>query len=201
MNIQRIDLTTDLLCFRLMGIYDQTLHFFEAGFYSGTTTDLKNCLVVRLYDRDGTSLGYMGQSLHQWAMAHYGAWRMPPAMSTTPFLFNVHRIDQQSQKPLIITSSPWMVMKLFQAGYRQMLALIRLTITDELTSQIERLRTTKIYLFLGGDHGARASGLWIKEHVRKPTHNVFLPDGLSPEQLSETEIKEFLDPYFKTDGE
>ncbi|MFC1852588.1 hypothetical protein ACFL27_20515 [candidate division CSSED10-310 bacterium] len=57
MNNQRIALTTDLLCFRLMGIYDETLHFFEAGYYSGTNTDLKHVLAVRLHDCHGTSLG------------------------------------------------------------------------------------------------------------------------------------------------
>lgn len=201
MNNQPIELTTDLLCFRLMGIYDKTLHFFDAGYYSGNEAVLGQCLVVRLHDPNGHSLGYMGQRLTQWARAQYGLWKMAAGITEAPCLFNMHRIEQQSRQPLIITSSPWMVMKLFQAGYERSVALISLTLSEELTRYITLLDARQAYLFLGGDRGSRAAALWIENHVIKTVRSIYLPDGVLPEQLCEEHIKEFLGPYFTTDNE
>ena len=199
MNNHSLDLTTAPLCFRLMGLTDQTLHYFEAGYYPGDKGNLKHYLAVRLHDHDGQSLGYIRQSLQQWARAPYGAWKMSPDMTKTPFLFNWHRLDQQNQQHLIITSSPWMVMKLFQAGYRQVLSLIRLTITAETIRQIDRFQAIKICLLLGGDTGSRGAAQWIEKRLKTNTQIIFLPSDVSPEQLSQMELTQILEPYINTD--
>jgi hypothetical protein len=200
MNDHYLDLTTDLLCFTLMGLNDETLHSFQAGYYAGDNGPLKHCLVVRLHDHDGQPLGYMGQSLQQWIRAPYGAWKMPQDLVKPPPVFNGYRvgIGFQAHRPLLVTSSPWAVMKLFQAGYRQVLSLIRLTINPETIRQIDRFRAEKVCLFLGGDKGCIVAAQWLEQHLKTPTHIIFLPKDASPEQLSEMELKYYLDPYGAT---
>lgn len=198
MNTLTLDLTTNLLCFRLMGITEQTLRDFEAGYYEGTNGFLHRGLAVRLHGPEGQAWGYMGQSLDQWARAHHGTWKLPPGPDRAPFLYNWHRIDPRDQQTMIMTTGPWLVMKLFQAGYRQAVALVTRTICRTTIGLIQRSQARHICLFFGGDAGSRATAQSLKKHLGSKAHVVFLPEDILPDQLSLQELSEILEPYLDT---
>ena len=198
MSTHSLNLKTDLLCFRLMGITEQTLLDFEAGLVEAGNGCHHCCLAVRVHDHDGTERGFMTQSLDQWARAHRGSWRLPAGPGRSSVLYNWHRIDPRDQQTLFVTTGPFMVMKLVQAGYRQAIALINGAIAVTTFTLLKQSSARNIRFLFGCDNGWRATAQVLTKHLGSKTQSVFLPEDLFPDQLSQAELKELLEPYLNT---
>lgn len=192
---RRLPLLTEHDRFRQLGLDPRTLEHFEAGVYPHPTGFLAGCLGVRLHDTDGRPVGYMGRRLDPQQIARYGKWKVPPGLPKATLLYNWHRATDRHRLPLVITEGPWAVMKLHQAGFTNVVALLGL----RLSSFHRQLLSTSPspILLLDGDPAGVLATKRILATLGPAARNVELPPDVDPDDLTEGELAHLLRPHCK----
>lgn len=176
--------------FRALRIHEATLRLFEAGAWGGGGF-LKGTLAVRLHDSDGRPLGYAGRRLDQAAIHRWGKWKWPPRLPKAQLLWNWHRVVPDTDAGLIVVEGPWSVMKLWQAGFKNAVALCGAHISEPQARLLAR--ATRVTLLLDGDHaGRRATARSIASAFHQHVRAIYLPDGRDPADLAEHQLNEHL---------
>ncbi len=190
----RLDPTAPLL--QQKGIQSDTAQRFEAGGYYGPGF-LWGCIAVRLHDPQARPLGYAGRRLDPVTARQYGKWKFPPRLPKREILYGFHHIAMQRHKGLVVVECPWGVMRLMQIGFPAV-ALLGIGLSS---AQFQLLcRTSRIVLLLDGDEAGRSASRKIDntltQHASVQVHRIELPQGLDPDDLSDTELTHRLHPFF-----
>lgn len=140
--------------FRRMHLAPPTLRIFEAGAWSGPGF-LQGTVAVRLHDLEGQPLGYAGRRLDPVAIQRWGKWKWPPGYPRGQLLYSWHRAQRYLSQGLIVVEGPWSVMKLWQAGFPNAVALGG---TGLASKQRDLLgQAARVVLFLDGDAAGQAA--------------------------------------------
>lgn len=168
-----------------------TLRHFEAGAWYGRGL-LEGTVAVRLHDPDGNPLGYAGRRLDPGQARDRGKWIWPPRYPKGDSLWNWHRIDPASPSGLVVVESPWSVMKLWQAGITNAVALCGVSAS---TKQRRRLaRAQHILLVLDGDDvGRTAMTRFVTEGLHPRMRAQTCPPGVDPADLTVDELRRLLE--------
>ena len=179
--------------FKRRGLKKETLRTFEAGYWPQQGF-LLNCLAVRVHNRIGQPLSYIGRRLDWMEENEWGKWKMPPNFPKHSILYNYHRAQPYMKKEIIIVEGPWDVMKLWQAGFRNMVALLGTSISQK---QMELLKKNKhIILLLDGDDTGISAGKRIQKKLGTDrTHICRIPMGFDPALMTEDEIRKHLSSF------
>ena len=174
--------------FESRGLLPETLRTFEAGIWWGRGF-LLGCAGVRLHDLKGRPVGYMGRRLDPDDVRSYGKWTWPPGYPKGRWLYGWHRLPPGAKPTLILVESPWSVMKFYQAGIRNVVALGGTVITGHHRGLLEDVQ--ELILFLDGDiTGIQAA----KRHKMAQVHpNLTIlpcPANLDPADLSEPQLRQ-----------
>lgn len=176
--------------FTKLGLKRKTLAIFETGYWPGQGF-LKKCLAVRLHDPKGNPMTYLGRRLSPEEINKWGKWKMPSLLPKHSLLFNYHRARRYAQNTMIIVEGPWDVMKLYQAGYQNVIALLGTTLSNRqqaLLSDIPHLS-----LMLDGDNaGIKATNKLIEVLGNQRTNWVSVPAGSDPAMMAEHELRYLL---------
>lgn len=176
--------------FRRLHIHEETLRLFEAGSWSGPGF-LQGTLAVRLYDLHGHPLGYAGRRLEQAEIHRWGKWKWPPGFPKSKLLWNWHRTVSEREGGLVVVEGAWSVMKLWQAGYRNVVALGGVHISPD-QAQLLRL-ATRVTLFLDGDTtGLEATARNLASPFHPCLRAIYPPEGLDPADLTEPQLSQLL---------
>lgn len=176
--------------FRRMGLRVPTLALFEAGGWHGKGF-LEGMVAVRLHDLEERPLGYAGRRLDPAQVEQYGKWKWPCGYPKGELLYNWHRALPYSECGLIVVEGAWSVMKLRQAGIKNVVALGGLSVTPvqrTLLSQTKRL----LILMDGDAAGEKAAQRMIRSDLHPKILVVTCPRGRDPAELPETELLQIL---------
>jgi DNA primase len=207
---------TDIPDLENKGITSNTAELFGVGYCSQGM--MKGRIVVPIYDShvagtaDQDILAYAGYSVTN-KQKEYGDWKFPDGFEKGKELYNLNRItvDTKHAKEtldrygIIVVESFWNVLKLYQAGITNVVAIMGTSLTNE---QEKLLLSTsdKITLWIDNDEaGEKAvtnilnapqdngtNGLIYKTHIK--LINPYL-------KLSKTEIGDKTKPYHFTEEE
>lgn len=178
--------------FQRLQIAPATLSHFEAGAWHGRGW-LEGTVAVRLHDLDGRPLGYAGRRLDPEQIERLGKWKWPPAFPKGRLLYNWHRVRPHLARgqDLIVVEGAWSVMKLWQAGFPNAVALCGCAATAEQLSLISRAK--RVLLFLDGDDAGRAgTERLLGANACSNLSVVTCPSGQDPADLSEPTLRDLL---------
>lgn len=187
---RRLELDPTHPFFRRLHIREETLRLFEAGSWAGPGF-LQGTVAVRLHDLNGGPLGYAGRRLDQAEISRWGKWKWPPGFPKSKLLWNWHRVAPGADDGLIVVEGAWSVMKLWQAGFRNVVALAGVHISPDQAQLLSLAR--RLTLFLDGDPaGLRATARSLASSFHPCVRAVYLPHGHDPADLTESHLRELL---------
>lgn len=178
--------------FSRLGLRPATVETFEAGAWSGRGF-LEETVAVRLRELDGRPLGYAGRRLDPEAIARYGKWKFPSGFPKGQLLYGWHRARAHLSTGLVVVEGAWSVMKLWQAGVPNAVALYGAAVTPAHRRLLARART--VVLFLDGDDtGDQAAASARQRGIHPDLRIVRGPSGTDPADLSEADLTHLLAP-------
>jgi DNA primase len=173
-----------------LGLRPSTAETFEAGAWHGRGF-LEGTVAVRLHDLEGRPLGYAGRRLDPEAVTRHGKWKMPPGLPKGSLLYGWHRARSHLSTGLVVVEGAWSVMKLWQAGIPNAVALLGTVVTPRHVSLFAQART--VALFLDADAaGDRATEHACRQRIHHNLRIVRGPTGTDPADLPETQLMDLL---------
>jgi hypothetical protein len=183
---RRLPLDPNHPFFTRLGLLPSTVGAFEAGAWSGGGF-LEGTVAARLRDLDGRPLGYAGRRLEPEAIARHGKWKMPTGLPKSQLLYGWHRARRHLSAGLVVVEGIWSVMKLWQAGIPNGVALLGTVVTPTHVSLFSQARA--VILFLDADDaGDRATQDACRRNIHPDLRIVRGPTGTDPADLPEAQL-------------
>ncbi len=190
-TLKDIDFTHPYL--RQRGLRAETVQHFGVGYFPGKGS-MVGRVVIPINNERGELIAYAGRAID----ATEPKYKVPSGFKKSRALFNLDRVlarvkDAQLKNDLVIVVEGFFdCMKVFQAGFPCVVALMGSSMSDVQESFLRHFR--RVILFLDGDDAGRAGAQSIAERLM---HRVFvkvvdLRDGKQPDQLSSDELKRIL---------
>jgi len=172
------------------GLSGTTAQHFGVGFFPGKGMMASRC-VIPIHNENGELIAYAGRAID----SVEPKYKLPTGFKKSAVLYNLHRALQveTGERELIIVEGFFDAMKVHQAGYPFVVALMGCTLSDE-QEQLLAQHVGMVVLMLDGDDAGRAGAQSIAARL---VHKMFvkvigLPDGKQPDQLSSDEITALL---------
>lgn len=193
-SLQNLDLGHSYLKNR--GLNQETIEYFGAGFC--TKGLMKDRIAIPVQNETGELVAYIGR----WAgngdpPEGEGKYKIPPNFHKSLVVFNLHRARELAkEKGLILVEGFFGCMKVWQAGFKNVVALMGSSLSEEQEILIADAVGSqgKVVLMFDGDKAGHEckddvlSRLITKVYVKV----VNLPEGSQPDNLSNEEIKKLL---------
>lgn len=177
--------------FGKLGLAPTTVRHFEAGAWHGKGL-LEGTVAVRLHDPEGNPLGYAGRRLDPLQVRDRGKWVWPPRYPKGAGLWNWHRIDPGSPAGLVVVEGPWSVMKLWQAGIDNAVALGGVSVSATQRRMLARARHLVLVLD-GDDTGRNAMTRLVAEVLHPRMRAIPCPPNTDPADLTGDELTRLLE--------
>lgn len=174
------------------GLTLETIIDFGVGFCSkGMMADR---IVIPIHNAKGEVMAYAGRFPGEPPDEHTPKYKLPPGFRKMQELFNIDRASKEpADKPLIIVEGFFGCMKIHQAGYRKVIALMGSTMS---ATQEELIRQySHIILMLDEDEAGRAGREDIAVRLAKFAFvkiHVFTEEGQQPDKFSAEEMQQLL---------
>lgn len=181
--------------FKRLGLRPATVKTFEAGAWAGGGF-LEGTVAVRLRDLDGRPLGYAGRRLEPEAIARYGKWKFPSGLPKGQLLYGWHQARAHLSTGLVVVEGAWSVMKLWQAGITNAVALHGAAVTPAHVQLLARAKTVVLFLDADdtGDHAAASAR---QRGIHPDLRIVRGPTGTDPADLPEADLTHLLAPVIQ----
>ena len=149
-----------------------------AGFLAGR-------VVIPIRDENGQLLAYAGRAVN----GDVPKYRFPAGFGKSQVLFNLDRAMHMDRHNVIIVEGFFDAMKVYQAGHPAVVALMGSSFSQR-QSDLLLSHFTSVTLLLDGDQpGWRAAhAIATSLALQMSVHQVALPSGVQPDQLSSAEI-------------
>ncbi len=165
------------------GIRPQIARRFEVGAFHGRGM-LAACVAVRLFDPQGTPLGYAGRRLDPEQARAYGKWRFPTSLPRNGMLYGYHQAGGLLRRGGVLVECPWGVLRLAQLG----IPAVALLGTHLSATQQALLRDLpKVLVLMDGDQAGRKAARTIRQRLPSTTV-IDLPEGLDPDDLTDQDL-------------
>jgi DNA primase len=170
------------------GIQRQTAAWFGAGYYGGSGF-LRGRMVFPIHDERGELVAYAGRTMD----GHEPRYLFPPGFHKSQVLFNLHRAVESAARQgdrAIVVEGFFDCLKVHQAGYSNVVALMGASVSDRQSELLERYFRELVVMLDGDEAGRRASRVLA---ARWPAaYMASVPAGRQPDQLSSEEIERIL---------
>ena len=185
-HLRGVDTTHPYLSQR--GIEDETANWFGVGFYNGPGL-MEGRLVIPIHDASGRLVAYCGRSLDG-ASPRY---KLPSGFQKSLVLFNLHRAASCGQTAVVIVEGFFDCMKVHQAGWRNVVALMGASMSIE-QERLLTERFTRTALLLDGDSAGRTGSAAIAGRLagKCSIQDIQLSNARQPDQLEAGEIQQLL---------
>jgi DNA primase len=172
-------------------IQPSTARTFGVGFYAGTGF-LKGRVVIPIHNESNELIAYAGRAID----GSEPKYRFPAGFRKSQVLFNLNRARRAEYKALVVVEGFFDTMKIHQAGYRNVVALMGSTISDQQTV-LMAAHFPRAVLMLDGDETGRHASAAIAERLRNrmDVAVINLGDGVQPDQLASREISQLLEGH------
>lgn len=176
------------------GISPATAQWFGVGLYHGTGFLDGRC-AIPIRDEHRRLVAYAGRALH----GEKPKYRFPAGFRKAQVLFNLDRAVETDNSNVIVVEGFFDALKVHQAGYPAVVALMGSAFSQR-QSELLSSRFASVTLMLDGDRAGRRAAKVMAELLmpKARVHQVNLPDGVQPDQLSSAEIHVLLGPPNRT---
>jgi len=177
---------------RERGLTEETIAMFGIGYCAKGL--LKGYVAIPIHDERGDLVAYAGR----WPgmpQADAGKYKFPQGFKKSIELFNYHRaIACEDEAPFVVVEGFFDVMKLHQAGYEKVVALMGSSLSERQEEMLCRLCETpdeRIILFFDGDEAGRKGQADAKARLsrRLYVHAIELGEGQQPEHVPLEELR------------
>lgn len=171
------------------GVTPEIAAHFGAGFFGGKGS-MHGRVVIPIHNRAGELVAYAGRSIDE----SEPKYKLPAGFLKTLELFNLHRVlaVNPEQEPVIVVEGFFGTIKVHQAGYPRVVALMGSSLSDAQENMLAGF--SHVVIMLDGDEAGREATRQIAAHLvqRAFVKVINLADGVQPDQLSLEEIKSTL---------
>jgi DNA primase len=176
--------TPDHPYFGKRGITRETATAFGAGYFPGKGS-MSGRIVVPIKNRTGEIVAYAGRSID----GGEPKYKLPAGFRKALELFNLHRARATGSEWVIVVEGFFDCMKVHQAGYSSVIALMGSSLSNEQEDALLR-SFTRIVLMLDGDEPGREAARTIAARLveRAFVKVISVPHGKQPDQLSSEEL-------------
>jgi DNA primase len=176
-------------------IWTSTAARFEAG-TTPSSPFLKNTVAVRLHNILGNPLGYCGRRIDPQEAAQFGKWRFPKNFPKAQILYNAHRAQAFRSQGVILVECPWAVMRITQAGFKNVVALLGTSLSQPQITSLPAARS--VLLMLDGDPAGHSTASSILSNLGTFTKVLShqLENKMEPEDLSDSALRSILRSHF-----
>lgn len=177
------------------GLNQETIDYFGVGFCAKGL--MKNRIAIPIHNETGELVAYIGRWINEEPPEGEGKYKIPPNFHKSLVVFNLHRAREPAkEKGLILVEGFLGCMKIWQAGFRNVAALMGSSLSEEQEKLIVDVVGSqgKVVLMFDRDK----AGQECKDDVlTRLVPQVFvkvvnLPEGKQPDNLNNEEIKELL---------
>jgi DNA primase len=176
------------------GISPATAQWFGVGMYHGAGFLAGRC-VIPIRDEQSRLVAYVGRAVN----GQEPKYRFPAGFRKSQVLFNLDRAIQTDGPNVIVVEGFFDALKVYQAGHPAVVALMGSSFSQR-QSELLLSRFASVTLMLDGDqpgrHAAEVIAGLLAPKVR--VHQVELPNGVQPDQLSSAEISVLVGPPNRT---
>jgi DNA primase len=170
------------------GISTETAEHFGTGIFSGKGSMSGRC-VIPIHNERGELMAYAGRSID----GSEPRYKLPAGFRKSQEVYNLHRAIQTDQKGFIVVEGFFDCMKVHQAGYPFVVALMG----SSLSGEQERLlveNASMVLLMLDGDEAGRKATEEIMIRLGRQVwvKSVRVPDNKQPDQMTDGELEELL---------
>ncbi len=180
--------------FEERNIEPETIHHFELGFCSKGI--MKDRIAIPVHNEFGQLVAYCGRAISPEQIESKGKYRLPDKFYKSAVVYNLHR-QPQDQKILILVESYLSVWKAYQAGIKNVVALMGSTLTEhqeELIVNHFSKTSGVILLFDDDDDGRKCTDDCLVRLGKKLFVKAvdISPYGKKPHHLSPEILKQLL---------
>ena len=170
------------------GISKETAEAFGVGLFSGKGS-MSGRVVIPLHNGGGELLAYAGRSIDNTEPRY----KLPAGFHKSLELYNLHRAIATGQGGLIVVEGFFDCMKVHQAGYPFVVALMGCSMSEE-QERLLVAHAEMVLLMLDGDEaGQRGTDEILLRLGRQVwTKTVTVPEGKQPDEMSTEELQALL---------
>ena len=171
------------------GIHQDVAELFGVGYFFGKGS-MSNRVVIPIHNRAGELVAYAGRVVDD----SEPKYNLPTGFHKSLELFNLHRATRtDTSRGMIIVEGYFDVMKVHQAGFPNVVALMGSALSDH-QEQLLIEHFDRVVVMLDGDEGGRAAAQEITPRLTKKIffRIVDVPDGTQPDRLASQEIQALL---------
>lgn len=170
------------------GISKETAETFGVGLFSGKGS-MQGRVVIPIHNEAGKLVAYAGRAIDNTEPRY----KLPAGFHKSAELYNLHRAIATGQRGLIVVEGFFDAMKVHQAGYPFVVALMGCSMSQEQ----ERLlvnHADMVLLMLDGDEAGRkgTDEIMLRLGRKVWAKAVSLPEGQQPDQMSDEELRGLL---------
>jgi DNA primase len=169
------------------GIQWPTAARFGAGYYGGSGL-LRGRMVFPIHNDRGELVAYAGRTMD----GREPRYLFPPGFRKSQVVFNFHRAVEAATRQggvAIVVEGFFDCLKVHQAGYGNVVALMGTSISDRQSELLDTFR--ELVVMLDGDEAGRRASRVLA--ARWPSaYMAWVPGGRQPDQLSSEEIERIL---------
>lgn len=172
------------------GVDARTAAYFGIGYYAGPGLHSQR-IVIPIHDAAGGLVAYAGRSVGDQAEPKY---KFPAGFRKSVALFNLHRARQEGQTALIVVEGFFDCVRVHQAGFRNVVALMGCSMSHWQTEHVRDICSRAILLF-DGDPAGSAGAIAAAQRLGKiglDSIAITIPNGRQPDDLSVRELHALL---------
>jgi len=176
------------------GLALETCQHFDVGYCRRGM--MRSCIAFPIHNEDGELVAYAGRRLKPQEAKTYGKYKLPKGFHKQLVLYNLHRAKAEiAEHGLILVEGFFAVLKLYEAGFKNVVACMGTELSIEQITLIERIAPKDIYILFDGDDAGREGAFDIANRLASvvPVHLADLPDGLGPDDLSPEHLAWLID--------
>jgi DNA primase len=172
------------------GISPSTARLFGVGIYHGSGFLAGRC-VIPIRDEKSQLVAYAGRAVN----GQEPKYRFPAGFRKSQVLFNLDRAIKTGGNEVIVVEGFFDALKVHQAGHPAVVALMGSSFSQR-QSELLLSHFASVTVMLDGDdpgrHAAEVIAKLLRPKVR--VHEVELPNGVQPDQLSSADIDVLIGP-------
>ena len=170
------------------GVALETCEHFGVGYCNNGI--MRGCIAIPIHDEKRKLVAYAGRRLVIEEIEKYGKYKLPTGFRKELVLYNFHRASEHLEdKGLILVEGFFSVLKLFEAGFKNVVASMGCSLSEHQVKLLMRAKEV-VVMFDGNKAGQSGANLARQKLYGKvPVRLVRLPTDMEPDDLSSKALR------------